>query len=238
MRKKAGDWFCPACNDLQFAKNTECRKCGEPNPDPEGSEAAKEAGIAAGHGGQEMKPGDWFCPACNDLQFAKNTKCRKCGEANPDPEGSMEAAQASGSFKVLDKKPGDWTCASCGDHQFARNESCRKCGAAKPGGGKGGGKGKKGGKGGMGNMMGNMQGNMMGNMMGNMGSMGGGGGNMVMITQEMLMNMMMGMGGGGGCQGMGNMMSMMGGGMGNMMGGKGGGKCGKGGSKGKKFAPY
>lgn len=27
-----GDWTCPACGDHQFARNTECRKCGGPNP--------------------------------------------------------------------------------------------------------------------------------------------------------------------------------------------------------------
>jgi len=28
-----GDWTCPGCNDHQFARNQECRKCGTPNPD-------------------------------------------------------------------------------------------------------------------------------------------------------------------------------------------------------------
>merc|ERR1719231_1736480 len=27
--------------------------------------------------GKEM-PGDWYCPVCNDLNFARNTECRKC----------------------------------------------------------------------------------------------------------------------------------------------------------------
>merc|ERR1719223_769895 len=114
--KKAGDWECPSCKDINFAKNACCRKCSEPNPDPEGSKAAMEAGIAAGHGGQEMKPGDWFCPGCNDLQFAKNKKCRKCGTPNPDPEGSLEAASTSETYKPRDgktseMKPGDWKCS-------------------------------------------------------------------------------------------------------------------------------
>lgn len=32
--KGAGDWRCPNrdCNDLQFARNTQCRQCGEPRP--------------------------------------------------------------------------------------------------------------------------------------------------------------------------------------------------------------
>jgi len=72
---KAGDWNCPGCSDLQFARNTECRKCGTPNP----------GGGGGGGGGSfpNMKPGDWHCPGCNDLQFARNAECRKCGTPNP-----------------------------------------------------------------------------------------------------------------------------------------------------------
>lgn len=29
---RAGDWECPKCNDHQFARNTECRRCGAPKP--------------------------------------------------------------------------------------------------------------------------------------------------------------------------------------------------------------
>jgi len=75
---KAGDWMCPGCNDLQFARNTECRKCGTANPGSGGG-----GGGGGVPGGKGMKAGDWMCPGCNDLQFARNTECRKCGTANP-----------------------------------------------------------------------------------------------------------------------------------------------------------
>jgi len=131
---KQGDWHCPKCKDLQFAKNTECRRCGAPNPDPEKSARELAEGLAAGHGGVLEKPGDWYCPGCSDLQFARNTKCRKCGTENPDPETSLaarkEAANASGNGAI--EKPGDWYCPACGDLQFARNAKCRKCGQANP----------------------------------------------------------------------------------------------------------
>merc|ERR1719343_746705 len=29
------------------------------------------------------KPGDWICPGCLDLQFARNAQCRKCNTPNP-----------------------------------------------------------------------------------------------------------------------------------------------------------
>eukprot|EP00931_Biecheleriopsis_adriatica_P008143 TRINITY_DN109371_c0_g1_i1.p1 TRINITY_DN109371_c0_g1~~TRINITY_DN109371_c0_g1_i1.p1 ORF type:complete len:508 (-),score=65.03 TRINITY_DN109371_c0_g1_i1:54-1382(-) len=31
-------------------------------------------------GGQAVRPGDWICSRCQDLQFARNEKCRRCGE--------------------------------------------------------------------------------------------------------------------------------------------------------------
>uniref|UniRef100_A0A6T1GS77 Uncharacterized protein n=1 Tax=Alexandrium monilatum TaxID=311494 RepID=A0A6T1GS77_9DINO len=30
--KRPGDWDCPNCGDVQFARNGSCRKCGEPKP--------------------------------------------------------------------------------------------------------------------------------------------------------------------------------------------------------------
>jgi len=109
--EKPGDWYCPQCNDLQFARNASCRKCGEPNPNPEASMAA-----VSGLSKPTPLPGDWHCPNCNDLQFAKNNQCRKCGTPNPTSIG----------------KPGDWFCPSCHDHQFAKNITCRKCGTPNP----------------------------------------------------------------------------------------------------------
>merc|ERR1712176_36360 len=38
-------------------------------------------------GKSDMRPGDWMCPACGDLQFAKNANCRQCGMARPADAG-------------------------------------------------------------------------------------------------------------------------------------------------------
>lgn len=124
---KPGDWYCPECNDHQFAKNSVCRKCGAPNPDPDGSNNAMiEAKEARESKASQEKPGDWYCPNCGDLQFARNTVCRQCKTPNPDPD----AAQAfqGPARPAPQKKPGDWHCSSCGDLQFARNMECRRCG--------------------------------------------------------------------------------------------------------------
>jgi len=38
-----GDWACPGCGDHQFARNTECRKCGTPNPSGGGGKGDRAA---------------------------------------------------------------------------------------------------------------------------------------------------------------------------------------------------
>merc|ERR1712232_1524068 len=42
-----------------------------------------------------QNPGDWFCSGCNDLQFARNMKCRNCGTEKPIPKeyGDIPAAE-------------------------------------------------------------------------------------------------------------------------------------------------
>ena len=32
MPRRAGDWNCPSCNDMQFGRNTRCRRCHTPKP--------------------------------------------------------------------------------------------------------------------------------------------------------------------------------------------------------------
>jgi len=133
---KSGDWHCPNCSDLQFAKNLQCRKCGTPNPDPERAREAMEIGLASSSSarlapGIVEKPGDWYCPMCGDLQFARNNLCRRCGTANPDPEGSKLLNEFSKANNVA-ARPGDWHCPGCGDLQFAKNLQCRKCGTPNP----------------------------------------------------------------------------------------------------------
>merc|ERR1712032_117804 len=82
------------------------------------------------------KPGDWYCPNCNDLQFARNPKCRKCGTPNPANLGALEAAGLAGSFKGVGSafaantealKQGDWHCSNCEETQPAANTACRQC---------------------------------------------------------------------------------------------------------------
>jgi len=163
--QKPGDWICSSCGDLQFARNTSCRRCGAPAPSPGamagggyamggyggGMDGSMGGGMGGGMGGcgmgggmgrggpPNMRPGDWECPNCNDHVFAKNDACRRCNTPRPAPGygqggygaggGNSPAPAPSRAQKMM---PGDWNCPKCGDLQFARNSSCRMCSAPKP----------------------------------------------------------------------------------------------------------
>jgi len=111
---KPGDWFCPACAELNFASRQMCRKCNSPHP------PFSDPTIGT-------KPGDWFCPTCQDLNFASRTACRKCSTPHPagmDPAMRMMYVQAQLPSNI---KPGDWHCPSCAHLNFASRNSCRQC---------------------------------------------------------------------------------------------------------------
>jgi len=137
---KPGDWLCPECGDHQFCRNTTCRKCGAPNPNPAGMKKAdfiaqKKAERAARgetstdvvcsvHGKSrsvqnmiEDGAGGWMCN--------RISQCRLTGEFHP-------MAGRGGPRDAPEMKPGDWVCPGCGDHQFCRNSECRKCGTPNP----------------------------------------------------------------------------------------------------------
>jgi len=130
---RPGDWNCPGCSDMQFARNAECRRCGQPKPGEggEGGLASSGFGARATNNGQQMKEGDWLCDACGDLQFAKNRQCRKCGGPRTDGGGAMP--METGASNNQEMRDGDWSCPNCGDHVFAKNNNCRKCGTGRDG---------------------------------------------------------------------------------------------------------
>lgn len=54
--------------------------------DPRGGPAGK-ASAKGQSKGKDGKDGDWNCPKCDDLVFAKNSQCRKCGADRPGGGG-------------------------------------------------------------------------------------------------------------------------------------------------------
>lgn len=121
---RAGDWNCEQCNDHNYARNTKCRQCGNPNPNPNAGQQRQYNRNNNNKNSNIFRDGDWNCPSCNDHNYARNLKCRRCNTDNPNPEN------ASNYGKVA-KRDGDWNCASCGFHNFSRNSSCKQCSASK-----------------------------------------------------------------------------------------------------------
>ncbi|KAK1645043.1 hypothetical protein QYE76_062848 [Lolium multiflorum] len=101
---KKGDWLCPNCNFLNFARNRQCLECKEAGP------KKIEADTT------EMKMGDWICPQCNFMNFSRNKMCFKC-------EGHRPKRQLN---------PGEWECPSCDFVNFRRNQECKKCSHDRP----------------------------------------------------------------------------------------------------------
>uniref|UniRef100_A0A0E0KI26 RanBP2-type domain-containing protein n=1 Tax=Oryza punctata TaxID=4537 RepID=A0A0E0KI26_ORYPU len=96
---KKGDWLCPNCNFLNFARNRHCLECKADGP--------KKIEAAT----TEMKTGDWICPQCHFMNFARNRMCFKCEESRPKRQ----------------LIPGEWECPSCSFVNFRRNKVCLKC---------------------------------------------------------------------------------------------------------------
>lgn len=105
-RMKPGDWKCPKCCDLQFARNHHCRRCGT---------------------GRPVREDEWSCPNCGDKQHAGAPRavCARRQRSARSPE-----TRARRLRKKIRK--GDWICTSCNDLQFASRDSCRRCHASKP----------------------------------------------------------------------------------------------------------
>lgn len=150
---KPGDWVCPRCLDLQFAKNKECRKCGAPCPAP----ALFEGGVNSIPVGGESQfngsaEGDEWLARYQDLQpraveafrsltpYVQHLVMERGGLDGARDQNAVllsrvkQAQQGTlPQGKGAHPKPGDWYCPQCNDLQFARNTSCRKCGAPNPG---------------------------------------------------------------------------------------------------------
>uniref|UniRef100_A0A1D1YGD3 Zinc finger protein VAR3, chloroplastic n=1 Tax=Anthurium amnicola TaxID=1678845 RepID=A0A1D1YGD3_9ARAE len=65
----------------------------------------------------EMKRGDWICPKCNFMNFARNMKCLECDEARPKRQLSS----------------GEWECPQCNFFNYGRNMTCLRCDCKCPG---------------------------------------------------------------------------------------------------------
>ncbi|KAJ8510452.1 hypothetical protein OPV22_000886 [Ensete ventricosum] len=68
VEMKKGDWLCPKCDFLNFAKNTVCLQCDGKRPK------------------RQLLPGEWECPQCNFLNYRRNLACFRCDHKRPPDE--------------------------------------------------------------------------------------------------------------------------------------------------------
>lgn len=71
IEMKKGDWLCPKCDFMNFAKNTVCLQCDAKRPK------------------RQLLPGEWECPDCNFLNYRRNMACFHCEHKRP-PDEFME----------------------------------------------------------------------------------------------------------------------------------------------------
>eukprot|EP00240_Pyramimonas_obovata_P006221 CAMPEP_0118956584 /NCGR_PEP_ID=MMETSP1169-20130426/61653_1 /TAXON_ID=36882 /ORGANISM="Pyramimonas obovata, Strain CCMP722" /LENGTH=305 /DNA_ID=CAMNT_0006904621 /DNA_START=95 /DNA_END=1012 /DNA_ORIENTATION=+ len=87
--REAGDWYCMACGNMNFAFRTTCnmRKCGAPKPEvPQGGlrgaiKSRPRGGDDVPKGEPEQAPdGSWTCK-CGNVNYPFRNKCnrRNCG---------------------------------------------------------------------------------------------------------------------------------------------------------------
>ncbi|KAL9166664.1 hypothetical protein ABFS82_05G045200 [Erythranthe guttata] len=106
---KQGDWICPKCKFLNFARNVKCLKCNVFFEERLKKLAEEQEDLP-------LKKGDWKCDKCKFLNFARNTRCLQCQEKPPKRQ----------------LNPGEWECDSCNYVNFRRNMLCLKCDHKRP----------------------------------------------------------------------------------------------------------
>ncbi|CEO95164.1 RNA recognition motif containing protein [Plasmodiophora brassicae] len=87
-------------------------------PPPSGRDQPRSGATGA--------PGEWDCPSCGNMNFAKRNECFRCHASRP--------AQRPGPASPSVQRQGgdDWTCIGCGNLNWARRNECNRCSAQKP----------------------------------------------------------------------------------------------------------
>mmetsp|Transcript_106594 Transcript_106594/g.340063 ORF Transcript_106594/g.340063 Transcript_106594/m.340063 type:complete len:181 (-) Transcript_106594:53-595(-) len=132
-----GDWACPGCGDHQFARNTECRKCGTSNPGDGGGCGA--CGGGCGGGGAWAGGGKgWNSGASggeDTMVCSAHGKKRSAGNLMDDGNGGVCCSPSSQCN--VGGGAGDWSSGKGGGAAWSAGGG--GCGWSAGGGGGGGG---------------------------------------------------------------------------------------------------
>ncbi|GBG73807.1 hypothetical protein CBR_g17146 [Chara braunii] len=137
--ERDGDWLCPnpSCANSNFARRTECNKCGAPRPAGAGGGSGGGSGSGRGGGGgyDDRRGGgaggqrgeDWTCPnpSCNNLNFARRTECNKCRTPKPQGSGGSGDAYSGGGGGRYEDRGGYGGGGRGGDRVSGFSDSSR-----------------------------------------------------------------------------------------------------------------
>jgi len=112
-----GDWFCPECNNTNFARRRECNICKAPRPMHQVPLPKLEPGFWPPGDVRQGWPPAAFPP--RRIMDRGIRPIRQTQESKPKPP------------EIL---PGDWLCEECGNTNFARRKVCNiaTCKAPRP----------------------------------------------------------------------------------------------------------
>ncbi|XP_073222635.1 uncharacterized protein [Cicer arietinum] len=107
VEMKRGDWLCPKCDFMNFAKNTVCLQCDAKRPK------------------RQLLPGEWECTECNFLNYRRNVVCFHCECKRPPDEFLENKFQDKkyGSGPKLDKMGSRQEVSNAWNFDFDDNES-------------------------------------------------------------------------------------------------------------------
>ncbi|PIA65455.1 hypothetical protein AQUCO_00100744v1 [Aquilegia coerulea] len=89
IEMKRGDWICPKCSFMNFARNMKCLECDETRPK------------------RQLTGGEWECPQCDFFNYGKNGVCLRC-DCNRPTEASETASTRFGLEYNNETKANTW----------------------------------------------------------------------------------------------------------------------------------
>ena len=110
----AGDWDCPTCQCVNFAKRPDCYSCRTPRP------YEIEADIVTAPDVNNITIDGWACGSCGFHNFEHRDQCYDCKAQRETVDSQYKSTE------------GDWDCPSCTSINFSKRPDCYSCKTAKP----------------------------------------------------------------------------------------------------------
>ena len=111
-----GDWDCPKCNNSNFARRTECNRCGEPRS---GGGGRRDGGRRDGGRGN----------------FDRGSRDRRDGGRRDGGRGNFDRGSRDRRDSGSTFAHNDWDCSKCNNSNFSFRRECNRCGEPRSGGG-------------------------------------------------------------------------------------------------------